>query len=87
MGCFGTKSRGGFIVQRIQSSKVRLGLEDLGGLMYRMAVGIVEAREAIKKGNSWWSKLKDHLIGGLVGAVIGVGVTLLAQWAIAWSQQ
>ena len=38
---------------------------------------IHDLQARIKHDNSWHSKLKDYLIGGFIGAIIGIAFTLL----------
>ncbi len=41
-------------------------------LIEEMRAHIEDLQARIQKGNSWRSKLKDYLIGGFIGALIGL---------------
>jgi len=52
-------------------------LETLAIAIERQSKTIDELREEIKNSNSWKTKLRDNFISGLIGAILGVILTLL----------
>jgi hypothetical protein len=70
----------GVILQRLNQVRQRLGVEDMGTLLFQMNVVISEANRVIKDESHWWSKFQGHALGWLIGALLGAGVTFVISY-------
>ncbi len=52
-------------------------IETLANSIEKQSQTINELREEIKNSNSWKTKLRDNFLSGLVGAILGLVLTLL----------
>ena len=65
------------------SSKLKIissdsnSLKALANAIEKQSQTIAELREEIRTSNSWKTKLKDQIVGGIIGALLGLGLTLL----------
>ena len=68
------------ILERLQRSRQRLGVEDMGGMLYRMTAVILAAKQKIDQESSWFSKIQGHVLGAVIGAAVGALLTVLVQY-------
>lgn len=65
------------VTQKLIASQAQPDLGRLGRAIARQSKIIEDLREELKKTNTWRSKLRDYLIGGAIGALIGYLLSLL----------
>jgi hypothetical protein len=68
------------ILQRLNQMRQRLGVEDMGTLLFQMNMVMSEANRVIKDEAHWWSKFQGHALGWGIGALLGAGFTLLLSY-------
>lgn len=65
------------VTQKLIASQAHPDLGSLGRAIARQSKIIEDLQEELKKTNTWRSKLRDYLIGGVIGALIGYLLSIL----------
>jgi TolA-binding protein len=60
-----------------KQNKKREALLDLPDQFEESQIKIEELQEELRKNSSWKSKLKDYIVGGIIGAILGFGLSKL----------
>ena len=60
-----------------EQNRKREALLDLPDQFEESQIKIEELQEKLRKSSSWKSKLKDYIVGGIIGAILGFGLSKL----------
>jgi len=65
------------ILAIIQGGKVQLSLQDFASLLRELARLANVTKDAVEKGSRWWTKVKEQVLGFVVGSLLTAGVAYL----------
>lgn len=62
-----SKSR---IIEVLQRTRTKMSVDEFGTMILRVAQRVEETRDRIRREASWWTKIKEQIVGFVVGSAL-----------------